>query len=183
MNANTPDSHRQQGIALVFALVFLLLMTLIALAAIQTTSLDERMAGNSRDRNIAFQAAETALRSAETLLEGATLPSFNNVARPGLRQPILSTEIGALDIDTFWMDAYCWTIRTGCTSALSQETPTLEGVNGPPRYVIEELPRVEIPGASVKFGPQPDFGLYRLTARSVGGTTDAVVMLQAVFRR
>ncbi len=60
----------QQGIALVVGLIFLLLMTLIGVTAIQTTSLDERMAGNVRDRNLAFQAAEAALRDAEQDIRG-----------------------------------------------------------------------------------------------------------------
>ena len=61
---------REQGIALVTGLIFLLLMTLIGATAIQTTSLDERMAGHVRDRNLAFQAAEAALRDAEQDIRG-----------------------------------------------------------------------------------------------------------------
>lgn len=60
--------RRQRGMALIISLVLLLSMTLLALAAMQTTTLEERMAGNVRSENIALQAAESALRSAETAL-------------------------------------------------------------------------------------------------------------------
>ena len=59
---------RQKGMALVISLIFLLLLTIIGVTAMQTTTLQERMAGNMRDRNVAFQFAEEALRDAEVRL-------------------------------------------------------------------------------------------------------------------
>lgn len=59
----------QRGTVLIIALVFLLLMTLVGIAAMQGTTLQERMAGNHRDRNLAFQAAEAALREGEDWLD------------------------------------------------------------------------------------------------------------------
>ena len=47
------------------ALVFLLLLTILGIAALNTTSLEEKMAHNVKDRNLAFQAAESALIVAE----------------------------------------------------------------------------------------------------------------------
>lgn len=61
----------QTGMVLVIGLVFLLLMTVMSIAAMQTGGLDERMASNANDRNVAFQAAEAALRQAETVINAA----------------------------------------------------------------------------------------------------------------
>ena len=58
----------QRGSALIIAMVFLLVMTLIGVTAMQGTSRQESMAGNVRDRNLAFQAAEAALRAGEDWL-------------------------------------------------------------------------------------------------------------------
>lgn len=55
----------QRGIALVVVLLLLLIVTLIGLAAMRGTLLQERMAGNVAARGVAFQAAEAALREAE----------------------------------------------------------------------------------------------------------------------
>ena len=59
-------SHsRQRGAVLLVALIMLLLLTILGAAAMRDTNLQERMAGNMRDHDLAFQAAEAALRFAE----------------------------------------------------------------------------------------------------------------------
>lgn len=59
-------SHRsERGAVLLVSLVMLLLLTLIGLAGMRMAQLEERMAGNLRDRQLAFQAAEAALRAGE----------------------------------------------------------------------------------------------------------------------
>ncbi|QJQ94282.1 MULTISPECIES: PilX N-terminal domain-containing pilus assembly protein [Halomonadaceae] len=55
--------------ALIIAMVFMLLLTMLGLSAMQNTTLQERMAGNQRDHGMAFQAAEAGLREAERLIE------------------------------------------------------------------------------------------------------------------
>lgn len=52
----------QKGVVLITGLVFLVMMTILGVTAMQNTVLEERMAGNLRDENLAFQAAEAALR-------------------------------------------------------------------------------------------------------------------------
>lgn len=56
---------RQRGVALYVALIMLLLLTLLGLAALQVTSMQERMTGNYRTFNLAFNRAEDALRQIE----------------------------------------------------------------------------------------------------------------------
>lgn len=55
----------ERGAVLLVSLVMLLLLTLIGLAGMRMVQLEERMAGNLRDRQMAFQAAEAALRAGE----------------------------------------------------------------------------------------------------------------------
>jgi len=57
--------RRQQGAALFVGLILLILLALIGLAAMQSTLLQERMAGNFRLVNLAFQNAEENVRVAE----------------------------------------------------------------------------------------------------------------------
>ena len=56
---------KQRGVVLVVSLIMLLLMTLLSVSAMKTSLMEEKMAGNSRDVELAFQAAETGLRDAE----------------------------------------------------------------------------------------------------------------------
>lgn len=55
----------QGGASLVVSMVFILVLAFLGLAAMRNSTLQERMANNMRDRNIALQAAELALRDAE----------------------------------------------------------------------------------------------------------------------
>lgn len=60
-----PSVVRQRGAALFVGLILLILLALIGLASMQSTLLQERMAGNFRLVNLAFQNAEEQLRAAE----------------------------------------------------------------------------------------------------------------------
>lgn len=72
----TPNSHatrpaapaKQQGIALIMAIILLVIATLTGLAGMRNTSLQEKLAANLYDRAIAMQAAEFALGAAEKWL-------------------------------------------------------------------------------------------------------------------
>jgi len=62
-------AHPERGVVLLVALVMLLLVTVLGLTSARMLTMEERMAANSFDRNLAFQAAETALREGEALAE------------------------------------------------------------------------------------------------------------------
>ncbi|BBD80427.1 pilus assembly PilX family protein [Aerosticca soli] len=74
--ASSPASRRQRGVALVVALVLLVVITLVGLAAIRGTLLQNKMAANLYDRQVAFQAAEAGMRAAM-----AKLASDQTIAR------------------------------------------------------------------------------------------------------
>lgn len=59
----TRRARSQRGATLIITMVMLVLITLLGLSAIRTTTVDEKMAGNTRDRERALQAAEAAVRS------------------------------------------------------------------------------------------------------------------------
>lgn len=66
--------HRQRGATLVVVLILLLLMTLLGLASLRSTVLEERMTSNLLDRSLSFQVAEAGLREAEATL--TPMPAF-----------------------------------------------------------------------------------------------------------
>lgn len=57
--------HRQKGAVLVVGLIILVVLTLLGVQAMRSNVSQERMASNMRERNVAFQAAEAALRVGE----------------------------------------------------------------------------------------------------------------------
>jgi type IV pilus assembly protein PilX len=161
---------KQQGVILAIGLIMLLLMTLIGTTGMQMTTLQEKMTGNFKDRNLAFQSSEAALRDAEQYLRNASaMPAFNS--SNGLYQP------GASGVDVWttidWSDA----------SDSVQYSSTIPDVSSQPRYIIEELPAVLDSKGSLETGVVLPSRFYRATSRAVGGTDTAVVILQSVYKR
>lgn len=147
----------QKGSALVVSLIMLLVMSMLGLTAMQSTTLQERMAGNMRDRNLAFQAAEAALRVGQDNLQNAQQPVANHAA--------------AATWENFFIGA------NGGTALILDNR-----LASPPRYAVEVLPT---PSSELleADSPLPPPSLFRVTARAEGGTDVAVVVLQAVVRR
>lgn len=55
--------NSQRGMVLVVSLVLLLILTIVAISAASLSSTQERMAANSQQQNVAFQAAESGLQA------------------------------------------------------------------------------------------------------------------------
>ncbi len=62
---NQPFPQRQRGVALLMGMMMLLVLTLISVTAMQGSTMQERMAGNVREANLAFQTAEDIVRQVE----------------------------------------------------------------------------------------------------------------------
>jgi type IV pilus assembly protein PilX len=63
-----PGAQRQRGTILFVSLIILLLLTILGVTSMSNVTMEERMAGNLRDGQLAEQAAEAALRSGEAWL-------------------------------------------------------------------------------------------------------------------
>lgn len=64
-NASLPSKPSQTGAALVVVMIFIVALTAIAIYAAKNVSLNERLARNQLDAQVAREAAEAALRDAE----------------------------------------------------------------------------------------------------------------------
>lgn len=162
----------QRGIALVTSLMFLVTLTLLGMAAMRGTILEERMAGNARDRDLAFQSAEAALRTAEReLIPGAPLIEFSeDTAR--------TPRIANATLHDYWQNTHDW--DNGDSVELDWQPA---GTSARPRYVIEELGVTSGSTGGLGIAALSNSGLYRLTARGVGRNNNTVVMLQAIYER
>jgi type IV pilus assembly protein PilX len=70
----------ERGVALIVGLIILAVLSLIGVAAFSVTTQEERMAGNSRDRIRAFEAAEASLRDCENAAETGGAAIFGTAA-------------------------------------------------------------------------------------------------------
>jgi len=129
---NHPDNQR--GWVLVVGLVILVMLTILAMALMKTARLEEKMAGATRDMNLSFQAAETALRAAESFIEAQTLESIfdSNTLEDGIYSQTEDEPENIFTID--WND----------TNSAIAEMP--EGVPLSPRYMIKKLKKIDDDG-------------------------------------
>lgn len=171
--------RREHGAILVTGLIFLVVLTLLGIAAMSINATEERMAGNSRDLNIAFQAAESGLRDAEQDILKNINPSsgFDAACTNGLCLPPASSTPRAQSIN--WNDATITRNYGAYTGAAS-----LALVSSQPRYIIELLSTLPAgPGQSLSIGIKPASNgmVYRISALGVGGRSESRVILQSLF--
>ena len=159
----------QSGAVLVISLIFLLLLSLVGVTGSQMTSMEEKMSGNNKNHNLAFQAAESALLAGETAV--ATLPS----------SALYSGDVKDID----WSSENNEKVQT-------YNGGSLYGVKQPPKYVISYLASTTSVGSSAGSGDSLEAGTtlgassnnwYLITARGYGGTANSIVTLQSVYMR
>ncbi len=175
---------RQHGVALVMALVFLLLLTILGVAALNTTSLEEKMANNVKDRNLAFQSAESALAVAENwVYTQIGKPVFPNTSI-GLYTPVTSDTVATPNWDSVsWLGNSVVTYPSTPGQTVSG---SLGKIQSQPKYIIEDMGEIpESGGSLVTTSSYTSKGttVMRITARGTGGTDAAVVMLQSTYSR
>lgn len=162
----------QTGSALIISLIMLLIISLLAIGGLRSTILQERMSANLHDRELAFQAAEAALRAGERFLATTppdTIPNANGIYD--------LNNAGTPD----WLAANA---PSASTSAISFEddNPAMDGVAVQPQYFIERI-GITPAGTETEIGTaRPPVSYYRITARGFGGTAESVVVVSSVYR-
>lgn len=170
---------QQRGVTLVAVLLLLLLTMLMAVAAVRTAGLEERMAGNARDQQVAFQVAEAALRDAELTIstdtDGPFRPlrpyMFDPLCTNGLCRSAPGAPLWAAFSDADWASTKAWAYGSGTGTAAIASLATQ------PRFVIEYQ------GTTQPIEPgKPCVALFLLTARARGSGAATDVVLQSVYR-
>lgn len=165
---------RQQGIALLLGLIFLMMLSLLALTAIKVSIQQERTSGNSRDYSVAFEAAEASLRDCESVLQAASLPVFDG-------------SNGLYDKQTYPADAppLLNTINWDSPGTTRiNPNPNVNWIGEIPRCFIERHPPESSPGSSLRAGVAlEESALFTVTARALGQFPGTTVLLQTTYAR
>jgi type IV pilus assembly protein PilX len=167
---NTPSMSRQAGITLAVTMIFLIMLAVFGVTAMRSNSLQERMAGNTRNRDLALQAAEHALKDAEAAHATwrAAIPASG--CSSGLCASVINK--GSYNNEAaYWRDANNW-------SSYQSPSNNLNQVAEQPRYIVESLGNTSETIAGTTY----NYANYRITARGVGGDINAVVVLQSKIR-
>ena len=176
--SKTAPNTKQAGSVLIVCLLFMTLITMLALNSARTASFEQKMAHGVRDLHAAFQATESALGGGESWLE-------DRVARP-IPENTSSACTAPCDV---WVlhakgDFPDSATKTPAWWASNGRVPaeTLTTVNTQPRYLIEEQ-AFSPDSLTVGIGVPPGRWFYRVTSRGTGGTDDAEVLLQTSYAR
>ena len=174
---------RQQGAVLIVSLIMLLVLTILGVTSMNNTMMEERMAGNMRDLQIAFHAAEAGLRMGEDALRQPILPAFVT-ARDGDGDLVGTGGYYLVDSGLWQIDEFWFTLSDDDVDATDHvlETSDVDGAVRGPLFYAEELPAVQS-GGSLEAGVAFDAGVFRLTARGFGSTENATAIIQSVFIR
>lgn len=191
--SNCRASGAERGLALFISLVFLVLLTLLGLTAMTTDSLEGAMANNDQDMNLAFQAAETALRDGENYVGSQLTPGsgFNSTCTGG---PYGGLCLPSTTTTPDWQWGGSITIaqwgNPGSRTVIPITTPTtpvyppVPGVYQQPEFIVEKLPNTPPTNGSLAVSTQYQASsgtAYRITAVGWGAKQSTNVMLQSIF--
>jgi type IV pilus assembly protein PilX len=171
-----PPGYREAGVTLVISLLFLLLLTILGVTSMNTSTLQEKMAGNLRDQDTALQAAESALRSGEDELNTLWVSGKPN-AGPTCPSPGVCS-LGTVDyLNDTWWDNNSREYGGG-----GDQIAQIGGTAVEPRYALEEHQRIE-PITLCTYGKcPPTIQYYKVYSRASGTTTLSQVVIEETFR-
>lgn len=192
--------ERQRGAVLFVALVFLLLITLLALTAIGTSILQEKMTGGMRNQQLGMMGAESGLRGTEAWLW--TLSFVGSQPLPPCLENGTGTCVQRSSLDgTLTPAVQKFRTSKSWVSSLPgapSYAGTLTGLSGDsesaslatqPLVLVEDLGPNVPPGAGSQSGAIDDerkggagtAWFYRITSRSQGGSAAAFSATESVF--
>lgn len=169
------------------SILFLLLLTLIGVTSMNTSVLQERMAGNIRDIEVALQAGETSLRYGESQMA----PFEANPQSVCTEFDPLFPGPGIIDPNGFWptgsvqLNLPSWWTANGIDLQQDGSTKQVPEAWEDPRHVVEKLERVFESASSLDqdaYGSVPSTVFLRITARGIGATGATESILRSVFR-
>ncbi len=166
-------TKKEKGAVLVVGLIMLLIMTLLGITTMHTSVIEEHMNGNLRDKMLAFQAAESAVRNAEQFIEGVvSTAAFDG---SGGLYGIDDTEP---DFDETWDD-----------SNSRAYSGSLGGVKTNPRFRVKMLGEFGEASGAINIGRygelkgQVGTTAFLITVRGTGGSDNSVAYVRSHYGR
>ena len=188
--------RRQRGVILIVSLVMLLLMTLLAISMFRSYGLADKIAGNTRDKQHAFQAAQSALRFGEIWLAQPGNANLGVACAAG----VITLQICTQGQPTSVLTAQAW-VPNAATGWAGLGTPyqpaavtssviggSISPINvvagGAAATANPEFDYFSQPYVYINYlGPGPDgqSKIYQVSAAAQGATPSAVAVVQSTF--
>jgi type IV pilus assembly protein PilX len=183
MNSRAAAMTHSRGFALFTALLLLMIITILAMSMFRAFGTQEHIAGNVREKERAFHAAESVQQFGEWwLLQGpnvaigaqACAAGILNGNTPGVGQICTTTLVQngqTVTAPATWASATTY-LPTGMSV-----TPGVNGTNGDPPYAA-------VPGfyiADVGAAADAQGEAYQIDSYGYGGSTATVAVVESVY--
>lgn len=158
---STLPRPRVDGFVLVVVLMFLVVLTLVAVSSLRTITSEEKMAGAMQEHSRAFGAAEVGLRYAERVLTETSV-AFSDACANGLC---------SMGHAPTW-SSYAWDGSKSKTfgTAAGVSSPDITGLAQQPQYFIEQ----KNASGSCQY--------YEVTAKGWGASASSGVVLRELVK-
>lgn len=198
---HAPTKARQKGAVLFVALIFLVILTLLGVAASGTSILQEKMTGSMRNRQLGLMGAESALRGGESKLWNLAYNATTAAPLPpcisgGVDCKYMVTGGKVRPLAQTFRTSKTW-LAPGGDGAVAY-SGAVTGLGGDdktaslavqPRFLIEDLGPDVPPGQGRRSGSiqqerQGNAGsheFFRISARSQGGSNAVLRAAESVF--
>jgi type IV pilus assembly protein PilX len=177
MISTRPRHTRARGMVLVTALLMLIVVTILALAMFRSFGLDEKIAGNLREKQRALSAAETAEQYAEYWLTGgggsANAPLTVCTTQAPASAPTICTNPLTAATQLPWLASgnvvgvpYTPTVPT----PMNVSTAPVQGsYYATPQFYVQWL------------GTTSNGTVYQIDAQGSGGSADTVAVVETTY--
>ncbi len=173
---NFRSTPTQKGAALIISLMMLVVMTILGISAVTTTTMEEKMAGNLRNKHLSFQSAEAAIRTGEIDAESVSPDTvFSDAGTNGYYS---RSDAGDNNYPIWEFEgtpAINWQAITTDTGAVQKA-----------EYIIEDFGtsyRDASCSLIVPLPPDCELPIYRVTARGWGLNTKGFSMIQSTYKQ
>lgn len=162
----------QKGTILVVGMLLLVILTIVGIAALNSTMISEKLTQNLRDTTAAFGAAESALGAGELWLQNQT--SVPTAVTTCNTPPCAVWAFGQLG--NVYQQGSSWWSSQGTTYP-----GTINTVAAQPQYVIEQYSFIPAELSPDALSAGRGYYYYRITAQGVGITTNSVAYVQSIY--
>jgi len=173
-----PGRALERGIVLIAALAVLLMLTLLSIGMFRSFGLEERITGNTREKQHAFYAAQSALQNGESWLAGGN-------AGPGtacsMTNPSATVQIctQATTPSQQTLATTLWNGNFGTTFV-----PAAVTINGIATQQLAATQYFADPQFAITYlglDPSGQGTLFQVTSLGYGGSANAVAVVQSVY--
>jgi type IV pilus assembly protein PilX len=175
VKATQSNVGKQRGLVLVTSLLMLLVVTLLAVALFRSFGTDEKIAGNTREKQRALNAAETAEQAAEAWLQGGNGAAAVSCAAPLLAYPLSQVCNATLQAQNLDPTVLPWTMGVKYTAPNMVVGPAGAGTYAkPPQYYITYLGSQTVSNFTTNF--------YQIDAVGYAANENAAAVVESTYK-